>query len=109
MQIERLQVLGGKHSFDTRQLDRRLLIDRFDKGVAIRRADEIAEQHARKFEIIDIIALALCKTNVLDPLSPGAEAFEFLRARPGRLDFGGHSAASLIRSAAARIALTMVR
>ena len=31
--------------------------------------------------IIDIVSLALRKTNVLDPLSSGAEAFELLRAR----------------------------
>jgi hypothetical protein len=58
-----------------------------------------------------IIAFALGEANVFDPLAPGPEALEFLRARLGRFDLGGHSAASLalfVRSAAARIALTMV-
>jgi hypothetical protein len=35
VQFERLQVLDSEHRFDTRQLDRRLLIDRFDAGMAV--------------------------------------------------------------------------
>ena len=84
MQLERLQIGGGQHRLDARQLERCLLVDRFDAGVAIGRADEIAEQHAGQFEIVDIIALALGEADVLDALAPGAEAFELLCARLGR-------------------------
>src|ERR1700730_6479588 len=110
MQLERLQVVGGEHGFDTGQLERRVFVDRFDPGVTVRRPDEITEQHPRQLEIIDVVALALREANVLDALAPGPKTLEFLGARLSGFEFGAHSAASLAlvrRSAAARIALTM--
>jgi hypothetical protein len=82
--------------------------------VAVRRADEIAEQHAGELDVVDKAALALGEAHVLDALSAGAEAFELLRAGGRGFDcgcrFGAHWVASLAprsTSAAARIALTM--
>jgi len=46
--------------------------------VAIGRADEIAEQHARLLEVVDVVALALRKADILDALAPRAEAFKLL-------------------------------
>src|SRR6516225_2240843 len=81
-------------------------------SAAIGRADKIAEQHTRQFEVVDVVALTLGKADILDALAPGAEALELLRPLLGRLGFGRHFAASLalfICSAAAWIALTIVR
>ena len=78
--------------------------------MAIGRADEIAEHHAREFQIVDVIALALGEADILDPFALGAETFKLLGPRFGRFNLGAHSAASLawlMRSAAARIAFTM--
>src|SRR6516165_4717417 len=47
MQFQRLQVFGGQHRLDPGQRQRGPLVDRFDAGVAMGRADEIAKQHAR--------------------------------------------------------------
>src|SRR6516162_8761132 len=114
MQLQWLQIVGCEHRLDSRQCQRRILVVRFDTGMAERRADEIAEQRARQLDVVDIVALALGEANVFDALASGAEAFELLGPRCGGLDcgfdFGGHSAASpalSIVSAAARIALTM--
>ncbi len=78
--------------------------------MAVLRAHEIAEQHARQLDVVDVIALALGEADVLDALPLGAETFELLGACFGGFDGGAHSAASLAVlswSAAARIALTM--
>ncbi len=42
----------------------------------MRRADKIAVQHARQFDIVDIIALALGEADVFDALALAAHAFE---------------------------------
>ena len=111
VQLQRFQVFSGQHRLDAGQCERSVFFDRFDAGMAIRRADEITKQHARQFEVVDVVALALRKADILDALAPGTEAFEPLRPRLGGLGLGRHSAASLapICSAAARIALTIVR
>jgi hypothetical protein len=94
-----------------RHLQRLVAIDRLDPRMRMRRADEIAVQHARQFQIVDIIALALREAGVLDALALAAHAFEWLRVVPawescrsfrGLLEF-----TPLILSAAYWIALTM--
>ena len=78
----------------------------------MRRSDEIAVQHARQLQVVDIIALALREADVLDPLALAAHAFEFGFALFPRGSHVVHSAASwnstpLILAAAYWIALTM--
>ena len=80
--------------------------------MTIGRPDEIAEQHARQFEVVDVVPLTLRKTDILDALAPGAETFELLRPRLRGLGLCSHSAAPLALlncAAAAWIALTIVR
>ena len=80
--------------------------------MTIGRPDEIAEQHARQFEVVDVVPPTLRKANVLDALAPGAEAFELLRPRLRGFGLCSHAAtplALLICAAAAWIALTIVR
>ncbi len=64
--------------------------------MGVRRANEIAENHARQFQVVDIIALTLGEANVLDAFALAAETFEFFGAS-GALGFNsldGHCAAS---------------
>ena len=51
-------------------------VDRFDARMGMRRADEIAVQHARQLHVVDVIALALGEADVLDALALAAHAFE---------------------------------
>ena len=94
-EIDALQVLGRQHGEHARHLQRLRLVDRFDAGVRVGRAHEIAVQHAGQLQIVDVIALALGEADILDALALAAEAFELrfaLRARGGHVV---HSAASL--------------
>ena len=80
--------------------------------MGVRRPDEIAVQHARQFQVVDIIALALGEARILDALALAAHAFETGFALFPRGSYVVHSAASLnstplILSAAYWIALTM--
>src|SRR5258708_29160030 len=80
--------------------------------MGVRRTDKIAVQHARQFQIVDVIALALGEADVLDPLALAAHAFECGGALFPRGSEVLHSAASwnstpLILAAAYWIALTM--
>ena len=95
IELQGFQIGRGQHRLHPRQLERRLLVDRFDAGMAIGRADEIAEQHAREFQIVDVIPLALGEADILDALALGAETFELLGSRFARFEIGAHSAASL--------------
>ena len=110
VEIERLQVGGGQDRLDARHLERRGGVDPLDPRMAVGRADEVAEQHARQLDVVDIVALAAGEAGVLDPLPGAAQALELrgalARARYRRV----HSAASFCAfswSAAARTALTM--
>ena len=80
--------------------------------MGMRRADEIAVQHARQFDVVDVIALALGEADVFDALALAAHAFELGFALFPRGSHVVHSAASwnstpLILAAAYWIALTM--
>ena len=89
---------------------RRLLVDPLDARVAVRRAHEVTEHHARELDVVDVVALALGEPCVLDALARAAEALELLDTLLGGRNLLAHSAASLaafICVAAARIALTM--
>ena len=93
-EVDGLERLGGNHRDDAghrRGLGR---VDLLDAGVSVRRAIEIAVEHARQLHVVDVIALALDETDVLDALSFAAHAFEL----DGAFGRGGghvvHSAAS---------------
>ena len=80
--------------------------------MGMRRADEIAVQHAGQLQVVDIVALALGEADVLDALALAAHAFELGFALFPRGSHVVHSAASwnstpLILAAAYWIALTM--
>src|SRR5207247_8528320 len=111
-QVDGFQRLGGNDSQYARHLQRLFRIDRFDARVRMRRADEIAMQHARQFYVVDIVTLALGEADVFDALALAAETLEFGFALFPRGSHVVHSAASLnstplILSAAYWIALTM--
>ena len=59
-------------------------------------AHEVAEQHARQLDVVDVVALALDEAHVLDALAPAADALQLLGAfaREGGVCVV-HSAASL--------------
>ena len=80
--------------------------------MGMRRAHEIAVQHARQLQVVDVVALALGEADVLDPLALAAHAFEGGFTLFPRGSQVVHSAASwnstpLILAAAYWIALTM--
>ena len=111
-EVDGLQRFGGDHRQHARHLQRLFRVDRFDARMGVRRADEIAVQHARQLQVVDIIALALGEAGVLDALALAAHAFERGGALFPRGSHVVHSAASLnstplILSAAYWIALTM--
>src|SRR4029079_9493330 len=99
----------GEHAGHLQRLFR---VDRFHPRMRMRRADEGAVQHARQFDVVDVIALALREAGVLDPLALAAHALEGGGALFPRGSQVVHSAASLsstplILAAAYWIALTM--
>jgi hypothetical protein len=111
VQAERREVGGGQDGEDARHLERGLLVDGDDAGVGVGAADEIAEEHARQLDVVDVVALALGEARILDALARGAHALQLLDAVLAA-DRGlvGHSAAStlaFITVAAARIDFTM--
>ncbi len=80
--------------------------------MGVRRADEVAVQHARQLHVVDIVAFALREADVLDALAFAAHALELGFALFPRGSDVVHSAASLnwaplIFAAAYWIALTM--
>ena len=116
VQVQGLQVLGGEHRAHARQRLGLRDVDRLDARVAVLAAHEVAEQHARQLQVVDVVALALDEADVLLALARAADAAQ--RRLALFLGHGGdlshHSAASeawlevdLSRSAAWRTALTM--
>ena len=69
-------------------------VDLLDAGVAVRRAGEVAVEHAGQLQIVDVIALALDETDILDALALAAHAFELGGAFGGGGGHVVHSAAS---------------
>jgi hypothetical protein len=88
-------------------------VDRLlDPRMGMRRAHEIAMQHAGQLHVVDILALALREADILHPLALAAHAFQFRFALLARERHVVHSAASLnsvplILAAAYWIARTM--
>ena len=111
-EVDGFQRLGSNHRQHAGHLQRLFRVDRFDARMSVGRADEIAVQHARQLQIVDIIAFALGEAGVLDALAFAAHAFEFGFTLFPRGSHVVHSAASwnwtpLILAAAYWIALTM--
>jgi len=80
--------------------------------VRMRRAHEVAMQHARQLYVVDVVAFALGEADVFDALALAAKPFERRRALFPRGSHIVHSAASLystplILAAAYWIAFTM--
>src|SRR5207248_10607342 len=108
--IDGLQRLGSDDRENARDVQRLVRIDRVHPCKRMRRADEIAMQHARQLQIVDIIALDLREADVFDALAFAAHPFEGGGALFPRGSEIVHSAASLnstplILSAAYWIAL----
>ena len=116
VQVQGLQVLGGQHRMHAGQRLGLRDVDRLDPCMAVLAAGEVAEQHARQLQVVDVVALALDEADVLLALARAADAAQrrlalFLGHGGG---LGHHSAASgawlevdFRWSAAWRTALTM--
>src|SRR5262249_26565244 len=107
--LQRFRRDDGEHA---RDLQRLLAIDGFDARMRVRRADEIAMQHARQLHVVNIVALALGEADIFDALPLAPHAFECGSALFPRGSHVVHSAASLNSmplslAAAYWIALTM--
>ena len=94
-EVDGLQRLGGDDRQHARHFQRLGVVDLLDARMRVRRADEIAVQHARQLQVVDVIALALGEANILDPLALAAHAFELGFALFPRGSHVVHSAASL--------------
>ncbi len=94
VQVQWDQVLGGDDREHAGDGQGRLLVDALDAGMAVRRAHEVAEQHAGQLDVVDVVALALGKAGVFHALAGAAEAFELLGAFAGQRGLLVHSAAS---------------
>jgi hypothetical protein len=86
-EVHGFECLGGQHRDHAGDGGRFRGIDLLDTGVRVGRAGEVAVEHARQLQIVDIVALALDEADVLDALAAAAHALEFLCAL-GRC--GGH-------------------
>ena len=62
--------------------------------MGVRRAGEITVEHAGQLEVVDVVALALDETDILDALALAAHAFELFGAFRGGGGHVVHSAAS---------------
>ena len=93
-EVHGLERLGGDHRDDAGYCGGLGRIDLFDAGVGVRRAVEVAIEHARQLQIVDVVAFTLDEADVLDALTLTAHAFEL----GGAFGRGGghvvHSAAS---------------
>ena len=58
-EIDALEVLGGQHREDARHGLGLGGVDLDDAGVGVARAMEVAVQHARQLDVVDVIAFAL--------------------------------------------------
>ena len=95
-EIDALQVLGGENGDDAGHGLGLGRVDLDDARMGVARAMEVAVQHARKLDVVDVIAAPLGEAHVLDALALAAHALQFF----GALKRGGgggvvHSAASL--------------
>ena len=93
-EVDSLQRFGSQYRDDARHRRGLRGVDLLDAGVAVRRAVEVAIEHAGQLQIVDVIALALSETDVLDALALAAHAFELGGAFGGGGGHVVHSAAS---------------
>ena len=93
-EVDGFQHLGGQHRDDAGHRRGFRGVDLLDAGVGVRRAHQVAVEHAGQFQIVDVIALALGEADVLDALSLAAHAFELFGAFGGGGGHVVHSAAS---------------
>ena len=110
VKTQRLQIGRGQHRMHTRQSQCLFGVDRFDAGMGIRRANKVAEQHAGHLDVVDVIALTLRETRVLDALARRTEATQSggaLFLRRGCFVHYADSFISFIFAAASRMALTI--
>ena len=69
-------------------------VDFLDAGVRMRRTRKVAVQHAGQLDVVDVVALALNKADVLDALPLAAHALKLFGAFGGGGGHVVHSAAS---------------
>jgi hypothetical protein len=93
-EIDGLERFRGDHRNHARNRCRLGRVDLLDTGVGMRRAGEIAVQHAGQLEVVDVIALALNESNVLNALALAAHALKLFGAFGGGGGCVVHSAAS---------------
>ena len=93
-QVHGLERFGGQHRDHARHRRGLRGVDVLDAGMGVRRAREVAVEHVGQLEVVDVVALALDETDVLDALALAAHALQLF----GALGRGGglvvHSAAS---------------
>src|SRR3974377_1781912 len=110
--IDCLQRLSGDHRDNTGKGRGLGGVDLLYARMGVRRAGKVTIEHAGQFDVIDVIALSLRETNVLDALPFAAHTFALGRPFAGGGSHVAHSAASwygtpLSLAAANWIALTM--
>ncbi len=93
-EVDALELFGGEHGEYAGDFQRLRRVDLLDAGMSVRRAVEIAIEHAGQFQVVDVVALALGEADVLDALALAAHAFEFFGAFGGGGGLVVHSAAS---------------
>jgi hypothetical protein len=79
-EVDGLQFLGREHRDDARHRGSLGRIDLLDARVCVRRAREVAIEHARQLDVVDIVASALDEADVLDALALAAHALQALGA-----------------------------
>jgi len=80
MQLERLEVVRHQYREHPGQRQRFILLDRFDARVRIRTAHEVGEYHARKLDVVDVVALPLNEARVFLALARVSHAADFILA-----------------------------
>ena len=98
VQLVALEVLARDHGEDARDLERLRRVDRLDRGVGVRAADDVQPEHARQHDILDVLALAADEPRVLLALDRMPHAPDFGRGL--WLQIGGHQATPSVVSAA---------
>ena len=94
VQVERLQIGCGEHREHARNRLGLTGVDVLDARVRVRRPCEVAVEHARQFQVVDVIAFALDEADILDALALAAHSLELFGALGGGGGRVGHSAAS---------------
>ena len=74
-----LEILAGDHGLDAGHLHRLADVDVLDLGVRVRAAHQRQVEHARKREVVDVVALALNEARILLALHRHADRVHRLR------------------------------